>query len=154
MEGILIMLLYLIAGFFKNRRDKAKRNKIQSDPNWDDSKSSNDLNFNFENIFKEITKDSIEKSQNEIDSSIKQSEIANQKINIPKTDPKKDISINIKKVNNDKKSDLSYNQNFTNEVKKRVKKKDLNLKLSLSNKSSIRRAIILKEVLDKPISLR
>ena len=148
------MLLYLIAGFFKNRRDKAKRNKIQSDPNWDDSKSSNDLNFNFENIFKEITKDSIEKSQNEIDSSIKQSEIANQKINIPKTDPKKDISINIKKVNNDKKSDLSYNQNFTNEVKKRVKKKDLNLKLSLSNKSSIRRAIILKEVLDKPISLR
>ena len=154
MEGILIMLLYLIAGFFKNRRDKAKRNKIQSDPNWDDSKSSNDLNFNFENIFKEITKDSIEKSQNEIDSSIKQSEIANQKINIPKTDPKKDISINIKKVNNDKKSDLSYNQNFTNEVKKRVKKKDLNLKLSLSNKSSIRRAIILIEVLDKPISLR
>ena len=148
------MLLYLIAGFFKNRRDKAKRNKIQSDPNWDDSKSSNDLNFNFENIFKEITKDSIEKSQNEIDSSIKQSEIANQKINIPKTDPKKDISINIKKVNNDKKSDLSYNQNFTNEVKKRVKKKDLNLKLSLSNKSSIRRAIILIEVLDKPISLR
>ena len=154
MEGILIMLLYLIAGFFKNRRDKAKRNKIQSDPNWDDSKSNNDLNFNFENIFKEITKDSIEKSQNETDSSITQSEIANQKINTPKTDPKKDISINIKKINNDKKSDLSYNQNFTNEVKKRVKKKNLNLKLSLSNKSSIRRAIILKEVLDKPISLR
>ena len=46
MEGIFIMLLYLIAGFFKNRRDKAKRNKIQSDPNWDDSKSGNDLNFN------------------------------------------------------------------------------------------------------------
>ena len=54
MEGILIMLLYLVAGFFKNRRDKAKRSKIQSDPNWDKSKSSNDLNFNFENIFKEI----------------------------------------------------------------------------------------------------
>ena len=154
MEGILIMFLYLIAGFFKNRRDKAKRNKIQSDPNWNDSKSSNELNFNFENIFKEISKDSIEKSQNEIDSSIAQSEIDDQKINTPKIDPKKDISINIEKLNNDKKLDLSYNQNFTNEVKKRVKKEDLNLKLSLSNKSSIRRAIILKEVLDKPISLR
>ena len=57
MEGIFIMLLYLIAGFFKNRKDKAKRNKIQSDPNWDDSKSSNDLNFNFENIFKEFAGD-------------------------------------------------------------------------------------------------
>ena len=61
MEGVLIMLLYLVAGFFKNRRDRAKRDKIQSDPNWDDSKSSNDLNFNFENIFKEFTRDSIEK---------------------------------------------------------------------------------------------
>ena len=70
MEGIFIMLLYLIAGFFKNRRDRAKRDKIQSDPNWDDSKSSNDLNFNFENIFKEITRDSIEKNKNEFDQPI------------------------------------------------------------------------------------
>ena len=54
MEGILIMLLYLVAGFFKNRRDKAKRSKIQSDPNWDKSKSSNDFNLNFENIFKDF----------------------------------------------------------------------------------------------------
>ena len=81
MEGIFIMLLYLIAGFFKNRRDKAKRDKIQSDPNWEDSKSSNDLNFNFENIFKEIAGDSIEKSKNEIDKPFVPSEIANQKIN-------------------------------------------------------------------------
>ena len=154
MEGILIMLLYLIAGFFKNRRDKAKRNKIQSDPNWDDSKSSNDLNFNFENIFKEIAGDSIEKNQNEIDQPIAPSEIANQKINYPKTDPKKDNSVNIKKTNNGKELDFSNNQNLTNQVRKRVKKTKLNLKLSLSNKSSIRRAIILKEVLDKPISLR
>ena len=154
MEGILIMLLYLIAGFFKNRRDKAKRDKIQSDPNWDDSKSSNDLNFNFENIFKEIAGDSIEKNQNEIDQSITPSEIANQKINTSKIDPKKDISVNIKKTNNGKELEVSNNQNLTNQVIKRVKKTKLNLKLSLSNKSSIRRAIILKEVLDKPISLR
>ena len=80
MEGIFIMLLYLIAGFFKNRRDKAKRDKIQSDPNWEDSKSSNDLNFNFENIFKEIAGDSIKKNKNEIDQSIAPSEIVNQKI--------------------------------------------------------------------------
>ena len=154
MEGIFIMLLYLIAGFFKNRRDKAKRDKIQSDPNWDDSKSSNDLNFNFENIFKEIAGDSIEKNQNEIDQPIAPSEIANQKINSPKADPKKDNSVNIKKTNNGKELDFSNNQNVANQVRKRVKKTELNLKLSLSNISSIRRAIILKEVLDKPISLR
>ena len=154
MEGIFIMLLYLIAGFFKNRRDKAKRDKIQSDPNWDDSKSGNDLNFNFENIFKEIAGDSIEKNQNEIEQSVIQSEIANQKINSPKAGPKKDNSVNIKKTNNGKELDFSKNQNLTNQVRKRVKKTELNLKLSLSNISSIRRAIILKEILDKPISLR
>ena len=154
MEGILIMLLYLIAGFFKNRRDRAKRDKIQSDPNWDDSKSSNDLNFNFENIFKEIAGDSIEKNQNEIDQPIAPSEIANQKINFPKVDPKKDSSVNIKKTTNGKELDYSNNQKLTNQVRKREKKTELNLKLSLSNKSSIRRAIVLKEVLDKPISLR
>ena len=154
MEGIFIMLLYLIAGFFKNRRDRAKRDKIQSDPNWDDSKSSNDLNFNFENIFKEITRDSIEKNKNEIDQPIAPPEIANQKINSPKADPKKDNSVNIKKTNNGKELDFSNNQNLTNQVRKKVKKTELNLKLSLSNISSIRRAIILKEVLDKPISLR
>ena len=154
MEGIFIMLLYLIAGFFKNRRDKAKRDKIQSDPNWDDSKSSNDLNFNFENIFKEIAGDSIEKNQNEIEQSITPSEIANQKINSPKADPKKDNSVNIKKINNGKELDFSNNQNLTNQDGKRVKRTELNIKLSLSDKSSIRRAIILKEVLDKPISLR
>ena len=154
MEGILIMLLYLVAGFFKNRRDRAKRDKIQSDPNWDDSKSSNDLNFNFENIFKEIAGDSIEKNQNEIDQPIVPSEIANQKINSPKTETKKDNSVKIKKTNNSKELDFSNNQNFRNQVRKREKKTELNLKLSLSNKSSIRRAIILKEVLDKPISLR
>ena len=154
MEGIFIMLLYLIAGFFKNRRDRAKRNKIESDPNWDDSKSSNDLNFNFENIFKEIAGDSIEKNQNEIDQPIVPSEIANQKINSPKTETKKDNSVKIKKTNNSKELDFSNNQNLGNQVRKREKKTELNLKLSLSNKSSIRRAIILKEVLDKPISLR
>ena len=154
MEGILIMLLYLVAGFFKNRRDRAKRDKIQSDPNWDDSKSSNDLNFNFENIFKEIAGDSIEKNQNEIDQPIAPSEIANQKINFPKTETKKDNSVKIKKTNNSKELDFSNNQNLGNQVRKREKKTELNLKLSLSNKSSIRRAIILKEVLDKPISLR
>ena len=154
MEGILIMLLYLVAGFFKNRRDRAKRDKIQSDPNWDDSKSSNDLNFNIENIFKEIAGDSIEKNQNEIDQPIVPSEIANQKINSPKTETKKDNSVKIKKTNNSKELDFSNNQNLGNQVRKREKKTELNLKLSLSNKSSIRRAIILKEVLDKPISLR
>ena len=143
MEGILIMLLYLIAGFFKNRRDRAKRDKIQSDPNWDDSKSSNDLNFNFENIFKEFAGDSIEKNKNEIDKPIAPSEIANQKINSPKTEPKKDNSVNIKKTNNGKELDFSNNQNLANQVRKR-KKTELNLKLSLSNISSIRRAIIFK----------
>ena len=154
MEGIFIMLLYLIAGFFKNRRDRAKRDKIQSDSNWEDSKSSNDLNFNFENIFKEIAGDSIEKNKNEINQPVAPSEIANQKINSPKAGPNKDNSVNIKKTNNNKELDFSNNQNLTNQVRKRVKKTELNLKLSLSNISSIRRAIILKEILDKPISLR
>ena len=154
MEGILIMLLYLIAGFFKNRKDKAKRNKIQSDPSWDDSKSSNDLNFNFENIFKQIGGDSIEEDQNEINQSTTSSKIVNQKINNPKTDPKTDISVNIKKTNNGKELDLLNNQKLTNQDVKIVKKTNLNLKLILNNKNSIRRAFILKEVLDKPISLR
>ena len=108
--------------FSKIEEDRAKKDKIQSDPNWDDSKSSNDLNFNFENIFKEIAGDSIEKNQNEIDQPIVPSEIANQKINSPKTETKKDNSVKIKKTNNSKELDFSNNQNLGNQVRKREKR--------------------------------
>ena len=81
------------------------------------------------NIFKEIAGDSIEKNKNEIDQSIVPSEIDNQKINNPKTDPKKDNSVNIKKTNNGKELDFSNNQNLTNQVRKRAKKDKFKFKI-------------------------
>ena len=38
MEGIAVMILYLVIGFFKNRKDKMKRKKIKEDPDWDSEK--------------------------------------------------------------------------------------------------------------------
>jgi len=152
MEGILIMLLYLIAGFFKNRKDKAKRRKIQSDPNWDKSKSSNDFNSNFENFFKDFVGDDIEKTQNNANKPIKRAEIVDQASNTQKSDSRESAPPYIEKTQNSSKAKKV--SNIQDSIRKKEKKRNYNVKLNLNNKSSIRRAIILKEVLGKPISLR
>ena len=40
MEGIAVMILYLVIGFFKNRKDKIKRKKIKEGPDWDPEKKT------------------------------------------------------------------------------------------------------------------
>ena len=151
MEGILIMLLYLVAGFFKNRRDKAKRSKIQSDPNWDKSKSSNDFNLNFENIFKDFVEDDIEETQNNVVESIKKAQIVDQTSISQKTDSRESAPSDVEKKRNSRKA--KEFSNIQDLIRKKEKRK-YNMKLNLNNKVSLRRAIILKEVLDKPVSLR
>ena len=146
------MLLYLIAGFFKNRKDKAKRRKIQSDPNWDKSKSSNDFNSNFENFFKDFVGDDIEKTQNNANKPIKRAEIVDQASNTQKSDSRESVPPYIEKTQNSSKAKKV--SNIQDSIRKKEKKRNYNVKLNLNNKSSIRRAIILKEVLGKPISLR
>lgn len=146
------MLLYLIAGFFKNRKDKAKRRKIQSDPNWDKSKSSNDFNSNFENFFKDFVGDDIEKTQNNANKPIKRAEIVDQASNTQKSDSRESAPPYIEKTQNSSKAKKV--SNIQDSIRKKEKKRNYNVKLNLNNKSSIRRAIILKEVLGKPISLR
>ena len=47
MEGIAVMILYLVIGFFKNRKDKMKRKKIKEDPDWDsEEKPEPDIGIN------------------------------------------------------------------------------------------------------------
>jgi len=155
MEGILLMLLYLVFGFFKNRTDKMKRKKIQSDPNWD-SEMKEQPSFNFDNFLDNILDDNRGKKNNS-----KKDNIINNNENLKNINYEKEEEGNLKeqKFQNNTKTikDISKKENLK-EKKLNVgsfnKNKKSKINLIFKNKSSIKKAIILKEILDKPLGLR
>ena len=142
MEGILLMLLYLVIGFFKNRSDKIKRKKIESDPNWDSEKKSTP-NFNLDNLVNDFLETNFEKTNNNSDKNVDLSTDSNNQINY------KNIN-HLKKESIQKEKKLDKSDKIR---KKDLKNKILN-KINLNNRDSLKKAIVLKEILDKPLGLR
>ena len=148
MEGIAVMILYLIIGFFKNRKDKMKRKKIKEDPDWDlEKKPEPDIGIN--NILNNIFDNSIEGYE----------QVINKSENIKVKEEKKKLS------KNELENNLEPNFNKTNLIKdqkkarqplqNKLKKENKKLKLKfLKDGESMKKAIILKEILDKPVGMR
>jgi len=148
MEGIAVMILYLVIGFFKNRKDKMKRKKIKEDPDWDSEKKPEpDIGIN--NILNNIFDNSIEGYK----------EVINESENIKVKEEKKKLS------KNELENNLEPNFNKTNLIKdqkearqplqNKLKKENKKLKLEfLKDGESMKKAIILKEILDKPLGMR
>jgi len=151
MEGIAVMILYLVIGFFKNRKDKMKRKKIKEDPDWDsEKKPESDISIN--NILNNIFDNSIEGYE----------EVINESKIIKVKEEKKKLSENEleNKLESDfNKTNLSEDQKearqpFQNKLKKEKKENKRSKVEFLKDGASMKRAIILKEILDKPLGMR
>tara|TARA_S200000501_G_scaffold295513_1_gene281495 strand:+ start:5382 stop:5864 length:483 start_codon:yes stop_codon:yes gene_type:complete len=159
MEWLGVLLLYLISGFMKKRQQNSKRREIESDPEWnsettytkdmEDSSNSLDqfLNDLFENNPKIPGPDpSLSKVVKNVNDNLLSKQEEN-KVEGPILDSnKEDLE---EKIYHSNLADRDE-QHLGNKWKKRV-----NIRRILFNsKQSVKKLIIAKEVLDKPIALR
>ena len=151
MEGIAVMILYLVIGFFKNRKDKMKRKKIKEDPDWDSEKKTEpDISIN--NVLNNIFDNSIEGYERAINEN-KTIKVKEEQEKPFKNELENNYESNFNKTNLNK-DQKSVRKSFQNKIKKE-KKENKKPKLELlKNRESIKKAIILKEILDKPLGIR
>ena len=166
MEWLGVVLLYLISGFMKKRQQNARRREIESDPDWDSGKqisenvkeSSNPLDQLFDDLFEDNPKSP---ESNPLVSKI----IKNEDYSIPDFEKNK---VNETVLNEDnqvesERTDGSINENiYQSKLAERDEQhfgrkwiKKFNIRKNLfKSKDSIKKSMIIKEVLDKPLTLR
>ena len=150
MEGIAVMILYLVIGFFKNRKDKMKRKKIKEDPDWDSKKPEPDISI--DNILNNIFDDSVE-GYKEVISDHKTIKVKEEKKKLRYNELENNLESNFDKTNM-RKDQKEVRQPLQNKLK-REKKENKKSKIKfIKDRESMKRAIILKEVLDKPLGFR
>ena len=159
MEWLGVLLLYFISGFMKKRQQNLKRREIESDPEWDSEKSfsenieksSNSLDQLLNDLFESNPKtpgldplvSKVVKNVN-VESSSQQEE---QRVEDPLlVEDKEDFD---EKISHSKLSERDE-QHLGNKWKKRT-----NVRKNLfESRQGIKKSIIAKEVLDKPLALR
>ncbi len=159
MEWLGVLLLYLISGFMKKRQQNLKRREIESDPEWDSEKTFSEnieepsnsldqlLNDLFENNPKTPEPDSLVKrvvKNINAEPLFKQEE--HKTVEPPLVENKENFD---EKILNSKLSERNE-QHLGNKWQKR-----LNIRRNLfKSQQAIKKSIITKEVLDKPLALR
>jgi len=152
MEGIAVMILYLVIGFFKNRKDKMKRKEIKEDPDWDSEKKPEpDISIN--NILNNIFDDSTEEGYEEVINERKLIKVNEEKKKLSENELDNNLGSNFNKTNlsKDQKEARQPVQNKLKKEKKGNKKSKIEF---LKDGKSMKKAIILKEILDKPLGMR
>ena len=151
MEGIAVMILYLVIGFFKNRKDKMKRKKIKEDPDWDsEKKPESDIGIN--NILNNIFDNSIEGYEDVVNES-KIIKVKEEKKKFSDNELENNLKSNFNKTKMSK-NQKEVRQPIQNKLK-REKKENKKSKIKfIKDSGSMKRAVILKEVLDKPLGFR
>ena len=170
MEWLGILLLYLISGFMKKREQNQKRKEIESEPDWDldDSnvfeKPESDLGQLLNDLFEQNPKtpeasplisDVInEESENLENENI--GEFSDEILDDVLVDDERGLSEIDEKVEDFE--DRIYHSKLADRRELHLGNKwdkQTNLRLELFNsKKTLKRAIILKEILDKPLALR
>ena len=159
MECLGVLLLYLLSGFIKKRQQNSKRREIESDPEWNSEKtyseniedSSNSLDQLLNDLFEDNPK--IPEPDPFIRKTVKTvnaKPLSKQEENkIEETIVDKNKEGLDEKIYHSKLADRDE-QHLGNKWQKRV-----NIRRNLFNsKQSIKKSIITKEVLDKPLALR
>ena len=158
MEWLGILLLYLISGYMKKRNQDAKRRDIESDPDWDKPQDSPvegsrpALDSMLSDLFGQEYKEEPEgpSIQTDIEDTVE-----SEPYHVPEHN--EEHSSNIDERSEVFKENLYHshlaNRNELHFGKKWAAKNSLRSDLFNSNKS-LKKAIILKEVLDKPLALR
>ena len=169
MEWLGVLLLYLISGFMKKRQQNKNREMIESDPSWDNEEafekedSSNNIEQLLNDLFEQnpkITQSSsavkevlVEENNNQLEEFLetKPEELLEEKI----IDEDNLISL---EDQTDNFEDNIYHSKLADrkELHFGNKWKDkINLREELFNsRKSLRRSILIKEVLDKPLAMR
>ena len=170
MEWLGILLLYLISGFIKKREQNQKRKDIESDPDWDldDSnvfeKPESDIGQLLNDLFEQNPKtpeasplisdviyDESENLENE-----NTGEFSDEIFDDVLVDDEQGLSEIDEKV--EEFEDRIYHSKLAERRELHLGNKwdkQTNLRLELFNsKKTLKRAIILKEILDKPLALR
>ena len=159
MEWLGILLLYLISGYMKKRNQDAKRRDIESDPDWDIPQDSpaEGPQPNLDHMLRDLFGQAI-KVEPEVPSAVQDSgkeTVESESYSTPEHIEEYSSYIEERPEafeENIYHSDLA-NRKELHFGKKWAEKKALRSNLFNSNKS-LKKAIILKEVLDKPLALR
>ena len=169
MEWLGVLLLYLISGFLKKREQNKKQREIESDPNWDDvdsiekEEASNDIEQLLNDLFEQNPKVSQPYSDVKEVLGTEEDDLLSENLDqesgemiekeiIPEDDRTliesqlEDFEDNIYHSKLAEREELHYGNKWLRRV---------NLKEELfRTKRSLRRSIIIKEILDKPIGMR
>ena len=158
MEWLGVLLLYLVSSFMKKRQQSQNRKKIESDPEWDTNNSEKQL-ISDSDVFDNFINDLFEtnpKTPSNLSSDIKEV-IKEENVDtlLQKNDSKIDLNIDDQKENFEDKvyhSELAERDelHFGNKWTKKTKT-NINF---LKSKESLRSSIIIKQILEKPLSLR
>ena len=169
MEWLGVLLLYLISGFMKKRQQNKNREMIESDPSWDNEEafekedSSNNIEQLLNDLFEQNPK--ITQSSSEVKEVLVE-ENNNQLEEFLETKPEELLEEKI--IDEDNRISLEdQTDNFEDNIyhSKLADRKELhfgnkwmdkiNLKEELFNsRKSLRRSILIKEILDKPLAMR
>ena len=167
MEWLGVLLLYLVSGFFKKREQNKKRAEIESDPNWDQETDTVDdpSRFSFDHLLSDLfeqnpetpqitesLRDSIKTEQNSDSFDVLDRELNE---NFSESDEDRIIKADQKTESFE---DKIYHSNLANRKELHLGNKwskSINMKQELFNsKTLLRKSIVIKEILDKPLSLR
>ena len=170
MEWLGILLLYLISGFMKKREQNQKRKEIESEPDWDldDSnvfeKPESDLGQLLNDLFEQNPKtpeasplisDVINEESENLENE-NTGEFSDEILDDVLVDDEQGLSEIDEKVEDFE--DRIYHSKLADRRELHLGNKwdkQTNLRLELFNsKKTLKRAIILKEILDKPLALR
>ena len=170
MEWLGILLLYLISGFMKKREQNQKRKEIESEPDWDldDSnifeKPESDLGQLLNDLFEQNPKtpeasplisDVINEESENLENE-NTGEFSDEVLDDVLVDDEQGLSEIDEKV--EEFEDRIYHSKLAERRELHLGNKwdkQTNLRLELFNsKKTLKRAIILKEILDKPLALR
>ena len=169
MEWLGVLLLYLISGFMKKRQQNKNREMIESDPSWDNEEafekedSSNNIEQLLNDLFEQnpkITQSSsavkevlVEENNNQLEEFLetKPEELLEEKIIdednlISLEDQTDNFEDNIYHSKLADRKELHFGNKWNDKI---------NLKKELFNsRKSLRRSILIKEILDKPLAMR
>ena len=168
MEWLGILFLYLISGFMKKRQQNAKRRQIESDPGWDPEHNNSDNIAQSPNSLDQLLNDLFEENPKTPEVDTKVREVV-KRINVqPASRNEKDEDIEKSSIG---KTDLSSLEESVEGLKEKIYhsnladrdeqhygvkwQKTVNMRKELfSSKKSLKKSIIIKEILDRPLSLR
>ncbi|MBA64315.1 MAG: hypothetical protein CMG55_00795 [Candidatus Marinimicrobia bacterium] len=166
MEWLGVLLLYIISGYIKKRQQNEKRRQIESDPDWDSEQPNVQKTTlsDFDNLLNDLFEDNPKIP----DSNPNIKDVLQKPVIKSEFDIEENVNENSTFI---KESDLSdideQGENFSHKIyhsqlAKRDEsrfgnkwKKKVNIRdILFQSKQSLKKSIIIKEILDKPLSLR